>query len=66
MTNSEWGAFRSLSWPVTPDGPHDGPCWHDAPCDVLDFIALEDGDPRCCAAHHPEAPRHDATSRPEA
>ncbi|MEU0705393.1 hypothetical protein ABZ513_31905 [Streptomyces bacillaris] len=60
MIDFERDVFRALSWRVTPDGPHDGPCAHDGPCDALDVVALEDGDPRCCAAHHPEAPRRNA------
>lgn len=62
MTDFERDVFPGLSRQVTPDGPHEGPCAHDGPCDLLDHIALRDGDRRCCAAHHPEAPRRDTAT----
>lgn len=58
---SDWPHyFRGLSWRVTPEGPHAGRCAHESACDLLDVLALPDGDERCCAAHHPEAVRRDA------
>nr|WP_258310390.1 hypothetical protein [Streptomyces sp. FT05W] len=45
---------------MTPDGPHAGRCAHETACDLVDVLALPDGDERCCAAHHPEAVRRHA------